>query len=144
MRIHPLPARVLAGMLAPLAVAACGLDVPDLNNPSLPDLQNHPNAISINDACTGLLIGNRTNKGAEGGFVSQLGIVGGESYNFDAAEPRYVGELLSGALQRGSPFGGAFWAAEYANIQLGNIVLGALPKVSDLSDTDKAAIRGFV
>jgi hypothetical protein len=142
MRIHPLPALALAGVLAPLA--ACDLDVPDLNDPSLGDLQNHPDAISIGAACTGLLIGNRANKATEGGFVSQLGIVGRESYNFDAADPRYIGELLSGTLQRGSPFGGAFWAAEYANIQLGTVILGALPKVSDLSTTDKAAISGFV
>lgn len=142
MRIHTLPALALAGVLAPLA--ACDLDVPDLNDPSLGDLQNHPDAISIGAACTGLLIGNRANKGTEGGYVSQLGIVGRESYNFDAADPRYIGELLSGTLQRGSPFGGAFWAAEYANIQLGTVILGALPKVSDLSATDKAAISGFV
>ncbi|HEX3764656.1 MAG TPA: hypothetical protein VHW23_38440, partial [Kofleriaceae bacterium] len=143
MRIHTLPALALAGALAPLALVACDLDVPDLNDPSLGDLQNHPDAISIGAACTGLLIGNRGNKAAENGWVVQLGILGREAYNFDAADPRYIGELLSGKLSAGSPFGGNFWAGEYANLQLGNVILGALGKVTDLGADSKAAISGF-
>lgn len=143
MRIQTRPALALASILTPLALAACDLDVPDLNDPSLDDLRNHPTAISIGAACTGLLIGNRGNIATEGGYVSQLGILGRESYNFDAADPRYIGELLAGDLSPGSPFGGNFWAGPYANIQLGNVILGALDKVSDLSDGDKSAIRGF-
>jgi starch-binding outer membrane protein, SusD/RagB family len=143
MRIHTLPALALAGVLAPLALAACDLDVPDLNDPSLDDLKNHPDAISIGAACTGLLIGNRGGQAAENGNVVQLGILGREAYNFDAADPRYIGELLVGELNSGSPFGGAFWSGSYANIQLGNVILGALDKVTDLPDDAKAAIRGF-
>jgi hypothetical protein len=143
MRIHTRPALALAGILVPMALAACDLDVPDLNDPSLDDLKNHPTAISIGAACTGLLIGNRGNTAAEGGYVSQLGILGRESYNFDAADPRYIGEILAGDLSPGSPFGGNFWGGPYANIQLGNVILGALPKVGDLSDQNKSAIRGF-
>lgn len=143
MRIQTHSVLALAGILTPLALAACSLDVPDLNDPSLDDLRNHPTAISIGAACTGLLIGNRGGTAAEGGYVSQLGILGRESYNFDAADPRYIGELLAGDLSPGSPFGGAFWAGPYANIQLGNVILGALDKVTDLSDRDKSAIKGF-
>jgi starch-binding outer membrane protein, SusD/RagB family len=143
MRIHTLPALALAGVLAPLALAACDLDVPDLNNPSLDDLKNHPDAISVGAACTGLLIGNRGGKAAENGNVVQLGILGREAYNLDAADPRYITELLVGELNPGSPFGGAFWGGPYANIQLGNVILGALDKVTDLSEGAKAAVRGF-
>jgi hypothetical protein len=143
MRIQTHSVLALAGILTPLALAACSLDVPDLNDPSLDDLRNHPTAISIGAACTGLLIGNRGGMAAEGGYVSQLGILGRESYNFDAADPRYIGELLAGDLSPGSPFGGNFWAGPYANIQLGNVILGAVDKVGDLSDRDKSAIRGF-
>jgi len=136
----------LAGVLGSLAVAACDFDVPDLNNPSLTDLENDPNAVRIGAACTGLLIGNRSNKAAPNGLVSQLGILGRESYNFDTADPRYVGELLGGTLNKGSPFGGNFWTAPYANIRLANVILHALDKVStgELSDAKKQAVRGFV
>ncbi len=143
MRIQTLPALALASVLTPLALAACDLNVPDLNDPSLDDLKNHPDAISIGAACTGLLIGNRGGVATEPGYVDQLGILGRESYNFDAADPRYIGELLTGELSSGSPYGGNFWAGPYANIQLGNVILGALDKVTDLSDQDKSAIRGF-
>jgi hypothetical protein len=136
----------LAGVLGSFAVAACDFGVPDLNNPSLDDLENDPNAVRIGAACTGLLIGNRSNKAAPNGLVSQLGILGRESYNFDTADPRYVGELLGGTLNKGSPFGGNFWALPYANIRLANVILHALDKVAtgEVSDPKKAAIRGFV
>jgi hypothetical protein len=143
MRIQTLAALALAGGVAPLALAACDLNVPDLNDPSLDDLKNHPDAISVGAACTGLLIGNRGGKAAENGYVVQLGILGREAYNFDAADPRYISELLVGELNAGSPFGGAFWGGSYANIQLGNVILGVLDKVTDLSDDAKAAVRGF-
>jgi hypothetical protein len=144
MRTQTLVAVALSGVVGALCVPACALDVPDLNNPSLDDLKNHPDAISIGAACTGLLVGNRRNHAAENGYVLELGVLGREAYNFDAADPRYTGELLVGTLNRGSPFGGNFWALPYANIQLGNIVLDVLDKAGDLSVTDKAAIRGFV
>jgi starch-binding outer membrane protein, SusD/RagB family len=143
MRHIKLAAFALGGLLGSLSVPACDLDVPDLNNPSLDDLENNPTAVSISAACTGLLVGNRRNHAAANGYVSQLGILGRESYNFDTADPRYIDEMLAGKLSPASPFGGNFWAAPYANIRLANIVLGAVEKVTDLSAMNKAAIRGF-
>lgn len=129
-----------------LAIAACGLDVPDLNNPGLGDLQDHPDAVTVGAACTGLLIGDRANRAIEGGYVLQLGVLGREAYNFDVAEPRYVGELIQSSLSSGSPFGGGFWQPPYANIRLANVILHATDKVpsNQLDDHAKAAIRGFV
>lgn len=124
-------------------VPACDLDVPDLNNPGLDELAENPTEANISAACTGLLIGNRRNRAAANGYVSQLGILGRESYNFDQADPRYIGELLQGTLQQGSPFGGNFWQLPYSNIRLANTVLGAVDKVAELSAEEKAGIRGF-
>lgn len=138
-----LAAFVLGGVLGSLAIPACDLDVTDLNNPPLDDIVNNPTKATVAAVCTGLLIGNRAGTAAANGFVSQLGILGRESYNFDAADPRYVGELLEGQLNPGSPFGGNFWAGPYANLRLAGIVLRALDKVPDLSNAEKAAIRGF-
>ncbi|HEY5925154.1 MAG TPA: RagB/SusD family nutrient uptake outer membrane protein [Kofleriaceae bacterium] len=132
---------ILAALLA--AVPACDLDVPDLNNPGIDDLEENPTAPAVTAACTGLLIGNRRNHAAANGFVAQLGIVGREAYNFDQADPRFVGELLQGTLNRGSPFGGNFWTLPYANVRLANTVLGAVEKVPDFSPEEKAGIRGF-
>jgi hypothetical protein len=140
-----LAALALGGILGTL-VPACDLDVPDLNDPLLDQLQDHPNGVLVGAACTGLLIGNRRNQAFENGYVTILGILGHEAYNFDAADPRYIGELLGGALSQGSPFGGNFWTLPYANIRLANVVLDSLDKVpgEDLNDAKKAAVRGFV
>lgn len=131
----------LAGIL--VAAPGCDLDVPDLNNPGIDELAENPTVSSVTAACTGLLIGNRRNHAAPNGYVSQLGILGRESYNFDAADPRYVNELLGSQLAAGSPFGGNFWAGPYANIRLANTVLKAVDKVAELSSEEKASIRGF-
>jgi hypothetical protein len=128
---------------AVVAVAGCDLDVPDLNNPGLDELEENPTPSGVSAAATGLLIGSRVGIAAANGYVSQLGILGRESYNFDNADPRYVQELLAGQLNPGSPFGGNFWTAPYRNIRDANIVLKAAEKVVEFSAEQKAAIKGF-
>jgi hypothetical protein len=130
-------------IIATVVLGACDLDVPDLNNPGLDDLENNPTPAKVTAAATGLFIGNRAGIAAENGYVMQLGILGREAYNFDSADPRYVGELLQGPLNSGSPFGGNFWPASYSNVRNANILLHALDKVAGMSDEDLAGIRGF-
>lgn len=128
-----------------LSLGACGLDVPDLNNPSIDALLENPTPSAVKAASTGLLIGSRAGKSAQNGYVAHLGILGRESYTFDAADPRFVTEMLAGAsLDPGSPaFGGNFWAGPYGNIRNANTVLASLDKVAGFSDPEKEAIRGF-
>lgn len=133
-----------AAVLGSMSVAACDLDIPDLNNPGLEELENNPTAAGINAAATGMLIGNRGNTAAANGLVTQLGILGREAYSFDAADPRFISEMLEGSLNKSSPFGGNFWAGPYANIRLGNIILRGVDKVADFSPAERSAIRGFV
>lgn len=129
-----------------LGSAACSLDVPDLNNPGLDTLEDSPTAVSVGAACTGLLIGNRGVYGTGNGYVMQLGILGREAYNFTSSDPRYIGEMLEGNLQGGSPFGGAFWGGPYNNIRLANVTLKSIDKLSDVEmvPADKHAARGFI
>jgi len=141
--IKQLATFAVAGVLGSLSITACDLDVPDLNNPGLDELQDNPTAALVESACTGLLIGSRRNVANENGYVSQLGILGREAYNFDTADPRYITEMLDGQLNQASPFGGNFWALPYTNIRLANIILQGVVKVAEFKDTEKAAIRGF-
>lgn len=134
---------VLGAMLSALALAACDLEIPDLNNPGIDQLEDNPTAAGVNTAAIGLMIGDRTAKATTGGLVSQWGILGRESYDIDTAEDRPVSEVIAGKLNPSSPFGGAFWAPQYANIRLANIVLHAVDKVAAFSDAQKSAIRGF-
>lgn len=133
-----------AAILGSLVVASCSLDVPDLNNPGLDQISTDPTAISINTAATGMLINNRNAKAQTTGLVNQLGILGRESYTITATDNRFVGELLEGKLAPTSAFGGVFWAGNYANIRLGNLILSGLDKVPEFTDENKSGTQGFV
>jgi len=90
------------------------------------------------------LIGTRAGIAAQNGYVSLLGIVGRESYNFDPADPRFVTEMMVGPLDGGSPaFGGNLWGFPYRNILNANVVLAATDRVPAMSDAEKEAVRGF-
>jgi starch-binding outer membrane protein, SusD/RagB family len=125
--------------------SACkDLVVPDYNNTSLDDLSNNPTPTKIQQASQGLLVGTRVGIGEQNGYISLLGIVGRESYNFDPADPRFITEMLVGPLDGGSPaFGGNLFAAPYRNIRNANILLGAVDKVVGLSAQQKSAVQGF-
>ena len=137
--------RMIASVSVLLAFGACSdLTVPDYNNPSLEDLQNNPTPTKIAQAAQGLLVGTRAEHAAQNGYVSLLGIIGRESYNWDPADPRFIVEMLIGPLDGGSPaFGGNLFAAPYANIRNANILIAALDKVAGMSDAQKSAVVGF-
>jgi starch-binding outer membrane protein, SusD/RagB family len=139
----PTTLAAIAATLSLLSTTACELDVPDLNNPGLDELQDNPSRASVTAACTGLLIGSRRNRAQPNGYIAQLGILGREAYNFDVADPRYIGELLEGSLQPGSPFGGNFWAGPYANVRLANLIQRGVDRVADFSAAERSAILGF-
>ncbi len=128
-----------------LAAGACNdLIVPDYNNPSLEDLTSNPTPTKIAQAAQGLMVGTRVGQGTQNGYVSLLGIIGRESYNFDPADPRFIVEMLIGPLDGGSPaFGGNLFAAPYANLRNANTLLAALETVAGMTDAQKSATRGF-
>ena len=140
---------VLVAVLVALAPAACGEDlvVPDFNNPGLEELQNNPTRAAVLNAAQGLLISSRAQISSANGYVSLLGILGRESYNFDNADPRFITEMLAGAgLNASSPaFGGNLWTVRYNSIRTANVVINALDGLSDndMSPAEKAAVRGF-
>ena len=134
MRSRPMQKiRTLSVLLGILLVANCNtLEVTDLNNPGLGGLQDSPTRSGVTAAATGLLIGTRSGIAAQNGYISLLGIIGRESYNFDPADPRFVTEMLIGPLDGGSPaFRGNLFLSPYANIRNANIVLHATDNSSE-------------
>ena len=135
---------IAIGAVLLLASSCKDLIVPDYNNTSLDDLTNNPTPTKITQASQGLLVGSRVGIGEQNGYISLLGIVGRESYNFDPADPRFITEMLVGPLDGGSPaFGGNLFAAPYRNIRNANILLGAVDKVVGLTAAQKSAVQGF-
>ena len=139
------PIRFAAALLSIIAVSGCSeLTVPDFNNSSIEDLSTNPTPAKIAGAAQGLLFGTRTMMGPQNGYVSLLGILGRESYNFDAADPRFITEMLIGPLDGGSPaFGGNLFAAPFRNIRNAYIMLDALERTPGMTDEQKEAVRGF-
>lgn len=134
---------LLCSAVALAALASCDLEVGDLNNPSVDDLENNPTPELVSAAATGLIAGHRTGLAARNGYVSVLGILGRESYLFTASDPRFCSELLTGSLAKGSPFGGNFWVAPYANIRQAHILIGAVDKLATFSPQQRLAVKGF-
>lgn len=137
--------KIMIMLAAILPLAGCDLDIPDLNNPDENDLREDPSPEFVRAAATGLLIGHREVYAETSGYISQLGVIGREAYNFDAGDPRYRTEMLSPSLDGGSRvFGGNFWEDPYANVHLANVLLGALDDVGDdFTPAEIEAIQGF-
>lgn len=126
------------------ATACSDLTVPDYNNTGLEDFESNPTPTKITQSAQGLLVGTRVQQGLQNGYVSLLGILGRESYNFDPGDPRFRSEMLIGPLSGGSPaFGANLFAFPYRNIRNANILLGAVDAVAGMSAAEKEAVRGF-
>jgi starch-binding outer membrane protein, SusD/RagB family len=147
MRAYTSRVILLGGLAVAIAVGGCQeLTVPDLNNPGLDELTETPTRSSIETATQGLMLGARRGIGEFNRYVSTLGVLGRESYNFDGSDPRFIVELLQGPLDPGgASFGGSgHWADRYANIRAANILLASLAPAADLFTAQELeAIRGF-
>src|SRR5712692_3849649 len=128
-----------------LVLAACDFDVPDLNRPPLDQVSSNPTPALAAALATGLVNGERADIAQRIGYVSELGILGRESYVFTGSDDRFVTELLiAPSLDPSTPnFGGNFWLAEYENLRNANLLIDALPQVVGLTDAEKESIRGF-
>ncbi len=135
---------ILCLLLGSVLLGGCDdLTVPDYNNPSIEDLQTNPTRTAVLTAATGLLVGAQHNIADPNAYISLLGILGRESYNFDEAEPRFITEMLIGPMSPAGAFGGNIWTLRYRNIRNANILLSATDRVTGLTDAEKEAIRGF-
>jgi hypothetical protein len=133
----------IIALAAVMPMAACTLDISDLNNPGEDELRENPSPEFVRATATGLLIGHREIHRETSGYVSHLGVLAREAYNFDTGDPRYRTEMLSDSLNGGSRvFGGNFWEDPYANIHMTLLLIEALDEVQGFSDKELDAIRG--
>ena len=134
---------IVAVLAAVLTSLACNsLDVGDLNNPGLGDVEDRPTRDNVARLAVGLLIDAGSDFAQSRGYVSLLGVVGRESYNFDQSEPRLVTELLIGPLT-GSNVGSFLWPLPYFTIREGNIILDVIQRVPGMSPGEMEATIGY-
>ena len=137
-------ARQLALRAAGLALAVATLHgckdafVPDLNNPSLEGIITNPTRAQVQTMARGILDGNRSEQGP---FIRDLEIIGRDAYNLDAADPRWVTELLINLDPGG--FGAAHWRGEYRNIKGADLLINAVGTAGALAAPEKSAAIGF-
>lgn len=143
--------RLLLGSLV-IALPACkDLTSPNFNFGDVDELVENPSRASTQALAQGLFLGSRLYMGTgPNDILTATGLMGRESYNHDNQDPRFESEYLRGPLNASSPaFGGNFWAEQYANIKLGQIVLASLDVLPDdpangFTVQEKEYLRGFV
>src|SRR5919107_2995050 len=106
-----------AALVALGAFVGCNadsLDVPNFNSPTPEGLSGDPLG-GIQVAVNGIVFQNRS---SAAGFNIGVGILGRESYNYTASEPRNTLGWLQGPRLLSSGFAGASnWAAHYVNLR---------------------------
>ena len=138
--------KAITVLLAMVAMSACkSLVVPDLNNPSIEELTGEgASRVAVVTAVQGLFVRARQGIAGRAGYVSEVGIIGRESYNFDAADPRFVTELLRDPLDGGNgAFGGNHWAGRYRGFREADNVLNAVEALATMDAGEKAGLRGI-
>jgi hypothetical protein len=134
--------RLLAGLAAVTTIAACqAADIANFNSPSTSQLEQAPNAATVNTTVIGLLGGARAGAGT---WASTLGIFGREVMNLDGAEPRNVLALLIGPLEPGGFGTDVGWTNSYRNLRTATTILEVVDKVPDYSAAQRSGVKGFV
>jgi hypothetical protein len=132
--------RHVALLAAVLGTGACNFDLN--TNPNSPDpIGDNPTAGQVGAAANGILIALRTDVQD---FALDVGVLGREVLRIDAADPRFVSELLTGQLDPGGDaFGGDHWADQYTAIREGNLLLSALATADQLTTEERSAASGY-
>jgi hypothetical protein len=129
-----------------VAAAACSTDrlnVPNYNNPTVQNITGDPVA-ALPLLATGVL---RDDRGNEPGYVSGLGILGRESYNYTPTEGRNTSGWLTSDVNNSTSFGGtSLWSGPYFTLRDIFNTSSVLESASStqFSDAQKNAVRGFL
>lgn len=141
--IHPAARRLAAAAMVGSIVALGGcreVTVPNLNSPNIDQLLTAPRASVVNTTVLGLLVGARA---TFGGYASQLGVFGRESYNLDQAEARFVLSWLAQPLTPGGFGTDLGWSATYQQVLGAQTILDIVDNVPDYTAAQKEAVKGF-
>jgi hypothetical protein len=137
-------ARALRAAALALVVGACsdeGLNQPNLNTPS-PDGVDANITTGVQLRATGILALARDQMAA---FVSDVGILGRESYNYTPTESRNSTDYLGTNASQGNGFNAGAWAGRYRNMRNARdlIALAERTQNNTLTTAERAAVRGF-
>lgn len=125
--------------LAVLGASACNYDITNPNSPGV--IGENPSAAQVGAAVRGILIATRQDVAD---WALDGGIYGREALRLDAADPRWLSEMLQGPLDPGSrAFGGDHWLEPYSAIRSANDLLAVIASASSLTPEQQGATSGF-
>ena len=123
-----------------LMLAACAdFDIRNTNAPTSDNLTETPSRAILSRTAVGIQTQAFTELQTE---IEFYGIYGREGYNLLGNDPRETGEQIRGPQEPGGRSGGG-WVGKYQAIRTINTFLGALDKVTDLTDEERTAATGF-
>jgi hypothetical protein len=136
--------RSLVGVALLGSTAACSdrLTIPNYQNATPGSIQGDP-ASAVPLLASGVL---RNDRDAHTGYISGLGILGRESYNYTPTEGRNTTGWLTSEVKTPSSFGGtALWAGYYTQLRNNANLEGALTGAAagTFTDPQKNAGLGF-
>jgi starch-binding outer membrane protein, SusD/RagB family len=115
--------------------------VPDLNNVSSSLLQSGLNSASVQLLMTGLLRADRANLDVR--YLVFTETSGRDLYRIDAAENRWITELIGGPADPTSFVGGGIWTQYYTEIRAANNLIDNIKTATDLSAAQQAGVTGL-
>lgn len=122
-----------------VGAGACNYDIANPNSPGV--IAENPSVGQVGAAARGILIATRQDVAD---WALDGAIYGREAYRIDAADPRFVQEMLQGPLDPGSrAFGGDHWLEPYSAIRSANDLLAVIGTASSLTAEQQAAVSGF-
>lgn len=138
--IHTAIRRLVVAATVTTLMACKEVVVPNFNSPNVDQLLTAPKAAVVNTTALGLLVGAR---GVIGGYASQLGVYGRESYNLDVADARFVLSWLAQPLTPGGFGTDLGWSATYRQVLTAQTILDIVDNVPDYTTAQKEAVKGF-
>jgi starch-binding outer membrane protein, SusD/RagB family len=126
-------------LLTFFSAGACNYDIANPNSPGV--IGENPSAPQVGAAARGILIATRQDVAD---WALDGAIYGREAYRIDAADPRFVQEMMQGPLDPGSrAFGGDHWLEPYSAIRSANDLLAVIGTASSLTAEQQSAVSGF-
>ena len=125
--------------VALIGAGACNYDIANPNSPTV--IGENPSAGQVGAAARGILIATRQDIAD---WALDGAIWGREAYRIDAADPRFVQEMMQGPLDPGSrAFGGDHWLEPYSAIRSANSLLNVIGTATSLTAEQQNSVRGF-
>ena len=130
---------IRAVALVVIGTTACNYDIQNPNSPGV--IGENPSVSQVAAAARGLLMATRADLAD---WALDGAILGREMYRIDAADPRFVQEMMHGPLDAGSrAFGGDHWLEPYSAIRSANDLLAVINTSTALTAEQQNAVSGF-